>query len=586
MLAEVKRSADIVDLVSRYVELKRSGRNFKALCPFHTEKTPSFIVSPERQFFHCFGCGKKGDVFTFVCEHERVDFPEAVRIVADAVGVSIPEKRGRGGGSKQLKSRLYELHRLATGYYAGLLADSPAAEQARSYLASRHFDKQTLEDWGVGYAPDSWDALSKAARAKGFSQEELAASGLVVPRKDGKGHYDRFRHRVVFPIRDVRGRVVGFGARALADAEEVKYLNSPETPLFSKSRCLYGIDRAREAIIERRRVIVAEGYTDTLMCHQGGVPWAVATLGTALTREHVGLLRRYADQVVLVFDADEAGRRAVDRSLEVFADADLDVRVAAMPAGSDPCDFLVAHGPEAFVERIDAARDLFDVKLDLARQAHDLETAAGQAKAIDEVLRSVALVSNPARADLLVQRVARAMGVELEPVRRRLRGLRRARRSTTAAPAAEREPPLDPVERGILEAVLARGELVPSVLDAVGLDDFRDARIRSILAACIDLYDREGEIEHHQLAARLQDPRLASRVAEMAMGAPERANWERWLQDCLERLKGRKQQRELHQLRERAARDAHSYDPEALAALTELHRRRAGRADDAADTPL
>jgi DNA primase len=602
ILAEVKRSADIVDIISRYVTVKKAGRSFKALCPFHTEKTPSFIVNPERQLFRCFGCGKAGDVFSFVAEHERVDFPEAVRIVASAVGISIPDNWGRKGAvPTELKTRLYELHTWATRFFAGQLAEAPGGEKAREYLAKRHFDKAILEDWGVGYAADSWDALLKAAQSAGYTEKELATSGLVVRREGGEGCYDRFRNRVVFPIRDVQGRAIAFGARTLGE-DEVKYINSPETPLFSKGRCLYGLDKARNAVISGRRVMITEGYTDTLMCHQMGIPWAVATLGTALTRDHVALLRRYADTVVLLFDADKAGEAAADRSVEVFAgegdeavpgvrhdgaidqnlaavfDASLEVKVATTDAGSDPCDFLLSHGPEEFVRRVEAARDLFEVKLDLTCRKHNMASSDGRARAVDEALRVIAQIGNTAKADLLTEAIAKRVGADRDAVRRRLGALRKPARKTAGKPAGTKAPEMDPVERGVLCSVLARGELVPCVLSRASLEDFQDTRVRRILEECVALYDREGEIDPAMLSAALQDGELAALVAQFSLSSQAGGNWEGMLQDCLDRLGARKQEAGYQRLKERAA----GVDAAALAAIQEHHRRRAGRATDGA----
>jgi len=579
VLSQIKNAADIIQIIGQYVTIKKAGRSFKALCPFHNEKTPSFVIHPDRQFFHCFGCGKSGDVFSFVSELERVEFPEAVRIVADSVGITIPETRGGGDGrpdgqSRERKTRLYEVHTWAERFFAAELAKGGVA---LDYLVGRKFTDETIKAWGLGYAPESWDALGTAAVRAGYSAKELLAAGLVVEREGGRGGYDRFRNRVMFPIRDVQGRTIGFGARALVDGE-VKYLNSPETPLFSKSRCLYGLDAAREGVRASRRVMITEGYTDALMCHQCGLPWAVATLGTALTREHAQLLRRYADQVVLVFDADQAGEAAVDRSLEVFANSDLDVRVGHVDSGADPCEFLISDGPEAFLERLDSARELFAVKMDLACKKHDLDTSAGRAQAIDEVLTSVALVANVARADLWVQAVSRRMGVDLEALRRRVRTLQRPnRRHDTPDTEVSEILPVDPVEMGVLRAVLARGELMPSVLSRAALDDFRDPRIRRILEQCITLYDREGEIEPSALSATLQDRELAQLVADIALRAEEQgSDWERWLQDCLDRMEERTRKTELHRLKQQVAGASGTFDRDALAALTKHHKRRAG----------
>lgn len=583
MLAQIKDAADIVDIISRYLPLKKAGRNFKALCPFHTEKTPSFVVHGDRQFFRCYGCGKGGDVFAFVAEHERVDFPEAARIVANMVGIAIPETSGeRRGPSKELKTRLYELHRWAASFFAHQLAESDGAAEARAYLERRHFDKAVLEAWSIGYAPDSWEATSRAALRAKFTDQELAAAGLVIAREQGGGYYDRFRNRVMFPIRDRQGRVIAFGGRALGD-DDVKYINSPEMALFNKSQCLYGLSKARDAIHADRRVIVTEGYTDVLMCHQQGIGNAVATLGTALTARHVRMLRNDADQVVLVFDADAAGESAVDRSLEVFADSDLEVAVATTEEGSDPCEYLVERGADAFRKQIEASKPLFAVKLDLVCKKHRVETSDGRARAIDEVLGSVALVSNPTKADLLTQAVAKRMGVDAGAVRRRLDAVRRPRRRRDEAPSDEPAAPIDRVERGVVAAVLAKPELVPSVLARVDLTDFKDARARRILEQSVELYDREGDVDHAELCAMLQDRELTALIADVATSELERGNWEPWLQDCLSRMEARKGRSEVHQLKERVATETSEIDREAVAALTEHHRRRAGRPRDAGE---
>lgn len=574
IVAEVKRAADIVDIVSRYVTLKKAGKTFKACCPFHAEKTPSFIVNPERQMFKCFGCGKAGDVFSFVGEHERVDFLEAVRIVAGAVGIALPERwdrRGGGGASREAKGRLYEVHAWAARFFARQFREGPEGAKARDYMAKRGFTPETLEGWSIGYAPESWDALGRSARAAGYTDKELAASGLVVPREGGSGHYDRFRNRVVFPIADVQGRIIAFGARALADGE-VKYINSPETPLFSKSRCLYGLDKARQAAIEAHRILITEGYTDTLMCHQAGIPWAVATLGTALTRDHIALIRRYAEQVVLLFDADAAGEAAVDRSLEVFADADLDVRVPALTAGTDPCEFLLADGAAAFVERVEAAKGLFDVKLDLACGRHNMDTSDGRARAVDEMLAVVAQVTSATKADLLTEAIARRVNVDREAVRRRLGALRRPSRRAAPKLDAKKAPEFDWAELWILRHVLGANELIPCVLARVGPQDFEDSRLRRIFEQCVSLYDQEGEIDAAILSATLQDPELSAVVAALALeGGGGKA--EKSVQDCLDRLEARQRRPEYRQLRDRGVEADH----QALAAIQEHHRRRAGR---------
>ena len=384
ILDEIRSRVDMIELVGQSVNLKRAGENWKGLCPFHTEKTPSFTVNPKRGIFHCFGCGVGGDAFGFLMRQDRLGFPEAVRTLAQRAGVELPTQR-----TPETDGKLEGLRRvmaLAAQFYTDALWAKEGAK-AQAYIESRGVDLEVARRFGLGYAPDGWNALLSHMAKEGVTDAELVSAGLVLPRQNSPGFYDRFRGRLLFPIRDLQARVVAFGGRAMG-AEEPKYLNSPETPLYVKGQMLYALDVAREGMRQKNRAVVVEGYLDCLMAHQHGFTETVAALGTAFTSAQLGLLRRYADEVVSVFDADAAGQKATSRLEEMLTDVmDLrnlgwsvsrtgsfekagyfPIKVAVLPEGHDPDSFLRAEGAQALQSRLDAARSILDFVLEGARR--------------------------------------------------------------------------------------------------------------------------------------------------------------------------------------------------------------------------
>lgn len=380
---QIRERLDIVDLVGEHVQLRKAGRNFKGLCPFHQEKTPSFIVFPESQNFHCFGCGAGGDAFSFLMQLERIDFKVALEELARRTGVELAEpERVPTRADSDAHARLYELNRLAAAFFSHVLWSTSHGEPGRELLAHRGVDQPTAERFQLGYAPNRWDGLIGVLTKRGATLEELTEVGLVTRRDDGAA-YDRFRERLIFPIRDKDGRIVGFGGRALGDARP-KYLNSPQTPIFDKSANLYALDLAQDAIRKSREAVVVEGYMDAIAAHQHGFPNVVASMGTALTPAQVGLLRRSVDRIVLALDSDAAGQLATVRGLDVLraevSDADrpflgvdglvrfdrtlkIDVRIVRLPAGKDP-DELIRRDVEAWQGAVAAAVPLLDFYLD------------------------------------------------------------------------------------------------------------------------------------------------------------------------------------------------------------------------------
>jgi DNA primase len=424
---EIRRRTDLLALVGAHASLKKSGRYYKGLCPFHQEKTPSFHVDPERGLFHCFGCGAGGDVFDFLMRTANLTFVEAAYELARRAGVAIdtsPEAARRASE----RQRLLRALDAAQEYFRAALV-GPRGKKARDYLDRRGISASVATRFALGYAPPGWDGLLGALQAKGYAPALLEAAGLVAARQGAAGHFDMFRDRLIFPITDLQDRVVAFGGRALDDGEP-KYLNSRESPAFSKGRLLYALGQAREAVRERGQVLVVEGYMDALACHQFGFANVVASLGTALTAEQVALLRRFTFDVVLVYDADQAGQAAAERGLQLCEEAEMAARVAVLPRGEDPDAFLRKHGAEAFGRIVAGALPMFEYRVAVAADRHDPGTREGRIALIDEMLTVIQSVTNPVRAAEYLRALAERFGVPEDALRQRLRSRKRAARPT------------------------------------------------------------------------------------------------------------------------------------------------------------
>ncbi|MCX7805610.1 MAG: DNA primase [Planctomycetota bacterium] len=417
----IKDANDIVEVVQSYgVALKRSGRNWKGLCPFHREKTPSFNVNQEGQFFHCFGCGKGGDIISFVMESDRVDFREALETLGRRANIQPPRREDGGAEADEYrkwmewKEYLFRLNAAATEYFGEQLA-SDAGRRAREYLKGRGISEESWRKFGLGYAPGG-GGLVNHLRSKGAPDKAIERAGLAGVGDDGT-LYDYFRERVIFPIPDAQGRILGFGGRVLGDGEP-KYLNTRESPVFSKGKIIYGLSQARAAISSSRRAILVEGYTDVIMCHQFGVGNAVAIMGTALTRDHVRTLGRYADELVLLTDSDEAGMKASLRSLPVLLAEDVPAKVARLPGeAKDPCDFLLSEGVEAFRKALEEAKDLFDFKFEAAIAGKDLTSPRVLAEVAGDLMETAACARDALRRNILRRQVAERLRLREEDLK-------------------------------------------------------------------------------------------------------------------------------------------------------------------------
>jgi DNA primase len=483
-IERVKDAADIVEIVSAHTELRRSGQRFQGLCPFHDERTPSFSVNATEKVYHCFGCGVGGDVITFVEEKEGLQFGEAVEALADRYGVEIEreEEDPRAEEARKRRARLVELLDRTANFYATYLWDSDEAAKAREYLVGRGLREETLREFGVGFAPNKWDTVYLRGQQAGYSVEEMVGAGLVKKGTKG-GHLDHFRARIMFPIRDARGRMQGLGGRATREGQRAKYVNSPEGELYRKSRTLYGIERARPAIAKAGRAVVVEGYTDVIAAHQAGLVETVAVMGTAITPEQVKLLSAHTEEVVLALDADRAGREAMLRAQRVAAGKRVRLRVVSMPEGEDPADLLAGESPgsggaERFGALVDAAVDLPAFHVRTLLDEADLRSPAGRDRALDEVVPVLAAMGDSITREELVREVGDRLDADPALVSRRLaaagRGGRRER--DVPPPAAPDEPRVEPrvlsaqerQEQGLLAMCIAAPADGQGYLERIG----------------------------------------------------------------------------------------------------------------------
>ncbi|MCC7204557.1 MAG: DNA primase [Phycisphaeraceae bacterium] len=427
----VQQATDLVALIGEHIALKAKGREMVGLCPFHDDHSPSMQVSPAKQIYKCFSCGAGGDAFSFVMNYHKMTFPEALKYLAERAGIKLSDYRPAGGGFGVAsggasggvdRQKLAEVNERAMKFYRSMLEHPEFGREARAYVAKRGISDEMAEAFGLGYAPDRWDALAVKAAERGLAMGDMQAAGLVQPRQQGGGHYDRFRHRLMFPILDSLGRAIAFGGRKMREEDEPKYLNSPETPLFNKSATLYGLHRAKKPIIDAKTAVIVEGYTDVIACHQAGVCNVVATLGTALTREHLRELRRFAEKVVLIFDADAAGQKAADRAVEIFLGQEIDVAVAVLPTGPggakmDPAElFGLAEGRELWRKAMEEAVDALTYQFERFRQQFQgAETLTGRQKLAEGYLQNLARLGwsgiTPIRRGMIVQLVAKLLGM-------------------------------------------------------------------------------------------------------------------------------------------------------------------------------
>lgn len=532
----IKNVANIVDIVGDHVVLKKSGRNFLGLCPFHAEKTPSFTVNAEKQIFYCFGCHTGGNVFSFMMQHEGLSFPEAVRALGNKYGIDVPDRQMTPEQKRRLseKEMLFRVNELAMAFFRNSLHDSATGQQAKAYLASRGMTRNIVDGHQLGYAPNRWDGLLRHLGQKKVPVELITKSGLIIPRKDKSGYYDRFRDRIMFPIFDQNEKVIGFGGRVMGDGMP-KYLNSPETPLYTKRRSLYGIQKAKQKVRKYGTVYLVEGYFDALALHLYGIHNAVATLGTALTAEHVQILKGLvgpSGKAILVYDSDQAGIKAAQRSIELFEQGFLDARILVLPDGYDPDDFLREKGPEDFHKASDRALGMIPFLIDSAIQRYGM-SLEGKVKVVSAMQESLAFVQDNIARSLYIKQLAERLDIDEAAV------MEKVRMSIQKRPVNRSGLQVDEfikqvnsgsrLEQQIVAMMIRYPVMISEIVGKNLLDYFEDQNLKTIGQMIINQSGRE-EINVADLVSSVEDPKYRNLLSKLAI---KEQHWER--QGC-ERL--------------------------------------------------
>lgn len=531
VLEEIRLHNDIATVIGAYFNLQRSGSAFKALCPFHKEKTPSFMVNPQRQIYHCFGCGAGGDVFRFLMEYEKVDFMTAVKMLAQRAGIRLAFE-AREGGEGSGKEVLYEINDKVARLYHHYLLKSAEGEKARDYLKTRDVPASAAERFLIGFAPNRWDTVLEWAKKK-YKREQLQAAGLILAAAGSEDKaaaaeptrwYDRFRNRLMFPIQDEQGRVVGFSGRIMdeADAKAAKYVNSPETALFHKGRILYALHKARRAIVDSREAVICEGQIDVIRCHLAGFTTAVAAQGTAFTDDHARILKRYADSVVLIFDADRAGQDAALRAADTFLQVGLAVKIAALPAGEDP-DSLIRreNGAAQFQQLIHSARSVIDFQIDVFSAREAVNSEAGLMRVTAAVLETIRRTPNAVQQARLIQQAASRLGVPEDALRKEWQKLQQRSRPA-AAPSEPGPVSRSPFrELALAEHLAADITLSGWVLKYLPLDLISDVLCRQMIHICLDAAQSKREMMS-LVAERDNEARDLSHFAAQVLAAPSK----------------------------------------------------------------
>ncbi len=547
IIDEIRQHTDLVTLVGEYIKLERRGKNMVGLCPFHSEKTPSFTVSPDKQLYHCFGCGASGNVFSLIMQMEKMTFPEAARFLARRAGVRIPEPEKRTSGEENYKEKIYRLNLMATSFYAYCLTKSNTGKKALDYLRKRGINGSTIETFMLGYAPADWTGFFNFARKKGFAPEMMVKAGLVSPGKE-KGYYDRFRDRLIFPIANISGKIAGFGGRTLSEGDKSgpKYLNSPETPVFEKGLMLYGLNLAKEEIRRLKSAVVMEGYTDMITAYQAGIKNVVASLGTALTAEQGRLLRHQAETVITAYDSDAAGEAATWRGLAILQRTGCLVRVAEMPAGSDPDSYIREKGADSFKTLLDRARPLMEYRLAVLKKRYDLVSEKGRIDYTEELMTFLNAAVNQVEQDHYLKKAAEVLNVEEEALRQELKRRRRtgARRREQPEGGIKTFPGRDKIDRAekiLLSLMIQSKEIAERGRNLLEPEYIKDERIREIVEAIWHYSAGEVTCSAEKLLNRFSDPQTTKLITEAAtdpsMQDLSSRTAKRMAEDCFWKLK-------------------------------------------------
>ena len=573
LIDQIRDANDIVDLISEYVPLKKRGKNYVGLCPFHIEKDPSFNVIPTKQIFYCFGCQEGGNVIHFLMKHEKLGFVEAVKLLAKRANIPLP-KRTVDRQKAQALDKLYYANEVANEYFRKSFYREEPGKKARQYLNKRGFDPEIIKQFSLGYAPDDWEGFIRFAKTKDMEMEVLNQAGLVVPRSESSGFYDRFRNRIIFPIFNLSGKVVGFGGRVLDEKDEPKYLNSPETPIYQKGKILYGLNFSKDEIRKKGSAVLVEGYVDLLSLYQAGIKNVVASSGTAFTPDQARLLSRYAEKIYLLFDADTAGQSATFRSVDLLFSEGVEVFVVSLPKGEDPDSFVKKLGAEELAKKIEQAQTFIDFKRNSLPKDFEELSLKEQEKVIFDLAETAKKITDDLRRNLFVKKIGQAFKIDETSIfkmmgKRTAKGTFTPKKETSTFPVSVQEK----IEMGILRILMEDEKLMKMTEGRLELDDFSTPEHKEIFQL---LRLSSGKSVRISLSALLDKTKnegtnqILSRIAAMDLGTAELSIQ---LADHLKTLNNLKKDKKIKMLKESIKRAEQQGDMETVNRLLKEHQK-------------
>ncbi len=547
-ISQVREATDIVDLISNYLTLKKAGKSFVGLCPFHTDSAPSFHVNPNNQLYYCFGCQKGGNVFNFLMEMEKMSFKEALEFLAEKSGISLPTTQVDHAREKEKEALFFANRWAANLFYKNLF--SPAGKIALEYIQKRGITQKTIKDFGLGYSMPGWDGLIQQAKKDSVSLEVLFKAGLVI-RKDSGGYYDRFRGRFMIPIVNLYKKVLGFGGRIIvADDKNAKYINSPETPIYHKGFVLFGIYQSRQPIREKDRAIFVEGYTDLISMYQSGIKNVVATSGTALTPNQARLIKRYTENIILLYDADTAGSLAAMRGADIFLDEGLEVNIVTLPSGSDPDSYIQAHGAIKFKEFLEHSFSIIQFKINTLTKKYNSSTSQGTTQIINELLNSISRIKNSIKQNLAVKEVAEHFRLDERAVMQQLDNIKRTgriqpttieKKGSSEKSKTIKKSKYDIAEEDLLRLVLEDANWLSKIFQYLQLDEIQNREHRELFAIILGLFQQNESFEKKDVVSMITDPETSSKIADiLTKKIGSATDRQQLFEDCLMLLKKRK----------------------------------------------
>ena len=539
IIDEIRDRTDIVAVIADHVVLKKTGKNFKGLCPFHSEKTSSFSVSPDKRIYHCFGCGTGGNVFKFLMQIQSISFPEALRVLAERAGIPLPKNSSNHATDPKQRERdsLRKLNEAATRYFQSLLKSPEGGLSARNYLTSRHFEAEILERYRIGWATPTWKGLLTHVQQKSsVTQEQLIQSGLIIKKEDSSTVYDRFRGRVIFPIKDLHSNIIGFGGRSINQEDQPKYLNSPETLLYQKSETLFGMDQAKQAIRKENQVVLVEGYFDQMRAVQHGIENVVATCGTALTTKQASMLRNHAETAILIFDSDTAGRSAAEKGFDILMEHAMNVKIVVLPEGQDPDSYIQEQGAENFLEKIRNAKHFMESYIDALVRETPSKTPADKVNMANQILPLLAKIKNTVERSAWLEKFTSKTNIDDHTFLKELNKALSQNQPRLAETKNELAPLLN-LEKHLVHLILSDKETARDILLEVDPEEFTDPALRAIAKTCWKKINNNEDLRIDQLLDQTEDPETKNILSRLGLEAVEFDAPEKTVKDCVGKFK-------------------------------------------------